>query len=329
MQDFAEQFKQLGSSFFGWAKEAVSRARNVGESNRELALGLIARGQFREAIFRLKMALRFEPQDAETWYLMGRCHQMLGENAEAKIALKRTIALNKKHEEARFILAILEPDTSKDLYPHTYPVDLVKEYFGTTALTYDNKQLNDLGYRSHEETISLIRYYLPPPTKSMIVTDIGCGTGLMGKLLRPYAEDLRGVDICREMADLAFLVGGSDGEIIYDDMVVEDARDYLLKRLNPTIDLISASYVVNYIGGLSAIFDGANKALKPGGWLVFTTDAHNGPGYELHPDLQRFAHSDNYIEEQAKRVGFTLHSIQPVTVYEDVSSYGVVCQKPA
>ena len=328
MQDIAREIKTLGLSFLEWLKIAKSRALNLGDSNRNLALDFIARGQFREAIFRLKMALRFSPQDAEIWYMLGRCYQMTGEKTEAKMALKRSIAIHSKHEEARFLLAILDPSIPADLLPHTYPVSLVKEYFGSTALSYDETQINSLDYKSHEETISLVRYYLPAPDNSLIVADIGCGTGLMGKYLRPYASDLRGVDVCKEMADLAFLVGGAGDTIIYDDMVIEDARDYLLRRINPTIDLITASYVVNYMGGLSAVFDGAKKALKPGGWFIFTTDTHEGSGYQLHTDLQRFAHSESYIEEQIKRVGFTLHTIQPITVYDGVDSLGVVCQKP-
>ena len=122
MQDIAQGIKSLGLSFFEWLKLAKFRAFNLGDSNKGMALDFIARGQFREAIFRLKMALRFSADDAEIWYLLGRCYQMTGETAEAKMALKRTIALNSKHEEARFLLAILDPNTPKELLPHTYPV---------------------------------------------------------------------------------------------------------------------------------------------------------------------------------------------------------------
>ena len=244
------------------------------------------------------------------------------------MALKRTIILDAKHEEARFLLALVDPASPKELLPHTYPIDLVKEFFGATAASYDDQQLNELGYKSHEATLALVQQFLPAPDASLIVADIGCGTGLMGTLLRPYAKDLRGIDISKEMTDIAFLISGEDSAIIYDDVITEDARDYLLRRINPTIGLISASYVVNYIGGLSAIFDGAAKALMPGGWLVFTTDTHEGDGYQLHTNLQRFAHSQSYIEEQGKRVGFTQHTIQPITVYDGVPSLGAVFQKP-
>jgi predicted TPR repeat methyltransferase len=321
-----EQAPKFVSSIRDWFANALQAGKDLSGNNQALALQFIAKGQFREAIFRLNMALKFKPNDPELWYLMGRCYILLGQDSDAIEPLKKAIGLKSSHEEARFLLASCDPSTPENLMPHTYPVELVKEYFGGIASEYDMVHIDAMGYRGHIMVAELVKQYLPAPDVNMIVADIGCGTGIMGAFLKQYATELRGIDLCEEMTDLAFIRGDEDGETFYDEVETRDGRDYLLKRVVPTIDLITAAYSVNYMGGLSAVFDGAKNALKPGGFLIFTTDQYDGSGYHYLRELQRFGHSEAYIRSQVERVGFKLHEIKPVEIYKDISSFAVVCQ---
>ncbi len=323
-----EQAQGILDSLKQWFSDAARASRDLSGSNRDLALQFIAKGQFREAIFRLNMALKLKPQDADLWFLLGRCYVLLEQPSDAIAPLKRAIELKPTYEEARFLLAMSDPSTPEKLMPHTYPVSLVKEYFGGIAQDYDLIQIQAMEYRGHVVLAEKVKQYLPAPEENLIVADIGCGTGIMGAFLKQYAAELRGIDLCEEMTNIAFIRSDdADPEVtFYDEVETKDARDYLLKRVVPSIDLITAAYSVNYMGGLSAVFDGARNALKKGGWFVFTTDQYDGNGYHLLRELQRFGHSEAYIRAQAERVGFTLHDIQPAQIYKDVASFVVVCQ---
>ncbi len=321
-----EQAQGILDSIKNWFSDAMRASKDLGGSNQALALQFIAKGQFREAVFRLNMALKFKPNDPELWYLLGRCYILLDQKQDAIEPLRKVIRHKSTHEEARFLLASADPSTPENLMPHTYPVELVKEYFGGIASEYDMVHVEAMGYRGHVVIAELVKQYLPPPDGNLIAADIGCGTGIMGPFLKQFTAELRGIDLCEEMTDLAFIRSDADAETFYDEVETRDARDYLLKRVIPSIDLITAAYSVNYMGGLSAVFDGAKNALKPGGFLIFTTDQFDGNGYHLLRDLQRFGHSESYIRSQVERVGFKLHEIKPVEVYKDIPSFGVVCQ---
>ena len=124
------------------------------------------------------------------------------------------------------------------------------------------------------------------------VLDAGCGTGLCAEILRPYARHLEGVDLSRKM------IVKARGRGLYDRVGTVDLMS-VLGRDRWRWDLIVAADAMPYFGSLEPIFAGAFVALKPGGWLAFSTESVPGDGFVLRGS-GRHAHGPGYVARLAE-----------------------------
>jgi predicted TPR repeat methyltransferase len=80
------------------------------------------------------------------------------------------------------------------------------------------------------------------------------------------------------------------------------------------------------LGDLGPVFAAVADHLAPGGFFLFTTEAKEGPGFELGPK-RRWRHGEAYLREAAKTVGFSvagLVSASPRTEsHQPVSGFAV------
>ena len=98
----------------------------------------------------------------------------------------------------------------------------------------------------------------PPRRRWYRAADLGCGTGLMGPLLRPHVSGrLEGVDLSQGMVDKARAKG------CYDHLAVEELVAYLDGSAGQEgvqcggsggYDLLVAADVFVYIGDLGPVF---------------------------------------------------------------------------
>jgi predicted TPR repeat methyltransferase len=123
------------------------------------------------------------------------------------------------------------------------------------------------------------------------VLDAGCGTGLCGPLIAPYARRLTGVDLSDGM-----LVHAKEKNV-YDELTKSELTEYL--RVNrDAFDLIVSADTLVYFGDLDAVVAAAAGALRPNGLFVFTLEhaagANPDAGYrlELHG---RYSHRRAYV----------------------------------
>ncbi|WP_310539542.1 tetratricopeptide repeat protein [Phenylobacterium sp.] len=170
------------------------------------------------------------------------------------------------------------------------PAAFVAQHFDGMAEQFDEKLLGRLGYRAPEEIRNLIATWIEADA-SLDVLDIGCGTGLCGPVLRPYAQHLNGVDLSDGM-----LAKAREGGL-YDELWCADLLD-TLSQAGARWDMIVASDTFPYVGTLGGVFDGAVATLKPGGLLVFSTEAADGDGVTLRGN-GRYAHGRGYIADLA------------------------------
>jgi predicted TPR repeat methyltransferase len=133
------------------------------------------------------------------------------------------------------------------------------------------------------------------PGVGLDVIDLGCGTGLVGVLFRPVAGRLVGIDISPGMIQRA----GRRG--VYDQLVLDDAADYLRGRAEPC-DLVLAADVFIYVGDLGPIFQEVGRLLRPGGLFAFSLETTPGADYVLQPN-RRYAQSPNYVHRLAGEHG--------------------------
>ena len=170
------------------------------------------------------------------------------------------------------------------------PAAFVAQHFDGMAEQFDEKLLGRLGYRGPEEIRALMADWIQADG-SLDVLDIGCGTGLCGPVLRPYALRLTGVDLSDGMLAKARECG------LYDELRCADLVD-TLRQPGARWDMIVAGDTFPYVGTLGDVFDGAVKTLKPGGWLIFSTEAAEGDGVTLRGN-GRYAHGRGYMADLA------------------------------
>ena len=87
------------------------------------------------------------------------------------------------------------------------------------------------------------------------VLDGGCGTGLAGPMLRPYARQLTGVDLSPAMLDRARKTG------IYDTLVESELGSFLAAHAE-SFDVCVFVDVLIYFGDLRAILASAARSLS-------------------------------------------------------------------
>lgn len=170
------------------------------------------------------------------------------------------------------------------------PAAFVAQHFDGMAEQFDQKLVGRLGYRGPEEIRDLMAAWIAADA-SLDILDIGCGTGLCGPALRPYGLRLTGVDLSDGM-----LAKAREGGL-YDELRCADLVD-TLRQPGARWDMIVAGDTFPYVGALGDVFDGAAATLKPGGWLVFSTEAAEGDGVTLRGN-GRYAHGRGYIADLA------------------------------
>lgn len=170
------------------------------------------------------------------------------------------------------------------------PAAFVAQHFDGMAEQFDEKLVGRLGYRGPEEIRALMADWIEA-NGSLEVLDIGCGTGLCGPVLRPYALRLTGVDLSDGMLAKARQAG------LYDELRCADLVD-TLRQPGARWDMVVAGDTFPYVGTLGDVFDGAVNALKPGGWLIFSTEAAEGDGVTLRGN-GRYAHGRGYMADLA------------------------------
>ena len=122
--------------------------------------------------------------------------------------------------------------------------------------------------------------------------DLGCGTGLCGKLIGDACAVIDGVDLSRGM-----LVRAAELNL-YRRLVQADVIEFL-RSVETTYDLVVAGDVFIYIGDLAPIFEGVRRVIEPGGIFCFSTErADDVHQYELRASA-RFAQSERYVRRLA------------------------------
>jgi predicted TPR repeat methyltransferase len=184
------------------------------------------------------------------------------------------------------------------------PAELVAQHFDGIADDFDDRLVRRLAYQGPERLIALIAAQAAAEG-TLDILDLGCGTGLCAPLLRPFARRLAGVDLSARMLAKARALG------LYDSLEADDVIGSL-SRAAGQWDVLVAADVFPYLGDLEPVFAGAAKALRPGGWFAFSTEAVDGVGFALKAN-GRYGHAARYVEGlSARRFAIVSHVTGPI-----------------
>ena len=335
--DQADSYNNLGIALQSLGRvEAAAAAYtraiaiDTGHANAYSNLGVVLRamGQPSEAEGAYRKAIALDPNHIDAYHNLGVLLNASKRCDEAVACFCKIITLRPKHREARKLLALAhctlgdiaaavtifeewldeEPDdpiprhmlaacTGRDV-PRRASNAFIERTFDSFASSFDAR-LERLQYRAPTLVAATLADAGIEAVKALEILDAGCGTGLCGPLVAPYARQLTGIDLSDQMLTHA------RERRVYDALLKAELTEYL--AANPdTFDVILSADTLVYFGDLQEVLMAATAALRSTGLLVFTLEHATGAaperGYrlELHG---RYSHDVAYVEHLLTQVG--------------------------
>ena len=294
-----------------------------------LGILLRATGQLAEAEASYRRALELHPKFIDAYHNLGVLLASVNRTQEAVICYCKVTTLAPRHRETRRMLGLaycvlgqrekaielyeewLEEEPDHPVVPHLLAActgvnvpsrasdQCVQTIFDGFAESFESK-LAHLHYRAPTLVHHMLEDSGRPPTKSFDVLDAGCGTGLCGPLVLPWARRLTGVDLSAGMLAQANAKG------LYDELVQDELTRFMRSR-PAAFDLVISADTLVYFGDLREVAAAAHAALRPGGMFVFTLEELVIEDGDLDIRLEphgRYAHSRRYAERLLSDTGF-------------------------
>jgi predicted TPR repeat methyltransferase len=271
------------------------------EAYNNLGILLVALKRTQEAVVCFCKVTTLNPKQPETRRLLASAYCTLGEPEKAVEIFHQWLAEEPDNPVPRHMLAAC----SGEQVPPRAADDYVEKVFDEFAAHFDAK-LAQLSYRAPQLVTAMLADAGLQPAKSLDVLDAGCGTGLCGPLLAPYARRLVGVDLSANMLSRAH------ERNVYDEVVKNELTTHLLGSSEKFDVVVSADTLV-YFGALEQVVSAAAGALRPGGWLIFTVEEAlegEGDGDYRIDHSGRYAHTRSYIERVLGAVRLESHIVR-------------------
>ena len=243
-------------------------------------------------------AITLRPAHPQAHRHLAIAYSQIGETQKAIEVCEEWVRNNPNDPRARHALAA---HSGRDVPPRASDA-FVERVFDDFAESFEAK-LARLEYKAPSLVAAAVAAVFATPDKTLDVLDVGCGTGLCGPLLAPYARRLIGVDLSKGMLKLA-------GEKqVYDELLVAELTAYL--EQHPTqFDVVVSADTLVYFGALEAFASAASAALRPGGLLVFTVEEETAPERAASHSLQphgRYTHGADYVRQVLADAGLVAH----------------------
>lgn len=183
--------------------------------------------------------------------------------------------------------------------------EYIEKIFDIFATDFE-QTLYRLQYDSPNIIANILTRICQDKRSSLNVIDLGCGTGLCGRLIKKVLPQsmIFGVDISSHM------LAQADAKKVYYQLAKNDIISYL-KTSKIKFDIVVASDVFTYFGELNEMFNLVFSHLKNDGIFIFTVskNTYNHKSYFLTP-ASRFVHQISYIKKMLLKNGFYLQDVQ-------------------
>ena len=248
-------------------------------------------GNWQEASVRYKRVLEIQPDSAAALYGLGKCYMKLGKKDLASINFEKSKVLDTENVLGNDLqLALM----NKEHVPNKTPENYLKDFYRKKSKTWGKeKGINYQGHAIIEDALKTVNF-----TKPLNILDLGCGTGSLGKFLKPFSNSLVGVDISPDMLSKA------NYDSSYDCLHLNEIESFLSKNLD-TYDLIVAAAVLIHFLSLEDIFSLVNKNLNDNGSFVFSIFENKIADKSIN-DFLMYSHNNNYVEMVSANTGFRI-----------------------
>ena len=238
-------------------------------------LGVLLRaiGQMVDAEAAYRMAIKLDPTHIDAHTNLGILLNGLKRTEEAAACYSTVVTLRPKSREGRKLLALAhcvlgEIDEAVNIYekwlveepgdpvashmlaactgrrvPERASNAFVETTFDSFASSFEAK-LQKLSYRAPALVGAMLERSGVEPCQQLDVLDAGCGTGLCGAIVAPFARRLVGVDLSEKM------LAQAQDKKLYRTLVKAELTDYL-RNNSETFDLIVSADTLVYFGCLA------------------------------------------------------------------------------
>jgi predicted TPR repeat methyltransferase len=265
---------------------------------------LFAAGDPTAAAELLRGVLGLAPGWALGWFRLGEMEEAAGAPDAAAEAWETALRLDPADRPgAALRLTLMGRAPQADAPPSAFVEALFDQY----ADGFDASLVGKLGYRVPALLSEAI--HMPHGRAFRMALDLGCGTGLMGEMLRPTVTRLEGFDISARMLAKARARG------IYDRLEKADLQDFHYAGDSP--DLVAAADVFMYVGALGRVAKTVAALLAPGGLFAFSVEKLAGEGdFALQPS-RRYAHSENHVRRVLADNDFVVQALEEHVIRQD------------
>jgi predicted TPR repeat methyltransferase len=285
-------------------RRALAVAPEFADAWYNLSLALMDRGEVHQGLLANSRAIALWPQRAQPRDQVIRALLLLGERERAAGLYREWLAEEPDnpviHHQLAACLGNAAPERASDAY--------VQQVFDSFADSFDAK-LESLHYRAPELIAQALAEAAGEPRGALDIVDAGCGTGLCGVLVRPWARHLAGCDLSVGMLRRAV------PRRVY-DVLHQAELVYYLDTQPEHFDAVVCADTLCYFGALEAAVAAARRALRPGGWLMFTVEAlqeDDAQGHRLQVN-GRYAHTGGYLRQVILHGGLELLALQAGTL---------------
>ena len=285
------------------ARRAIALRPHFGDAWYNLSLALMGQGQERvhDALLANSRAVALWPRQAQGRAQVIRALTMLGEREEAAQQYRDWLVDEPGNPVVQHLLAACEGET-----PPRASDGYVESVFDAYAASFD-ASLERLHYRAPELVTQALARAVGAPRAALAIVDAGCGTGLCGPLLKPWAAHLAGCDLSVGMLRRARPRG------VY-DVLRKAELIYYLQTQPSAFDVVVSADTLCYFGDLHEVCAAAAWSLKSPGWLVFTVEAvaaDDAALLRLQPS-GRYAHSADHVRACLIRAGFEVLQVEAI-----------------
>lgn len=305
----------------GTYHQAVKLAPDAPDFRYNLGNALRKSEKFDEAIEVYREALKLNQNHEGAWRGLARTYLLAGRKQDAADAFDQWLRLDPGNELAQYMRAACLGKDAPERAPEAYLCTV----FDGFANRFDAHLVDNLSYRAPNLLAEALGAALPSPASQLDILDAGCGTGLCGPLLKPYARRLTGVDLSKGMLAVA------KTRETYDELVAGELTEFL-EAAEHRFDIVASSDTLCYFGPLEHVFEASARALKPGGLLSFTLEdaGDEAPPWRLD-STARYSHRRSYVTDALASAGFAVYSLDSAVLRTEggqpVNGHVVVARK--